>query len=121
MRMVVAGTHRTARRPGKALVSNFRQDLYKENPNMKKLSHLTMLLAAFLALTSFALAQHKSSQRDRRTRTSSSRLFAMPPAVPGCQQRHRGWIQSCPRLRKRLRPWSHGHPLRQCQSAERTH
>jgi hypothetical protein len=29
----------------------------KENPNMKKLSHLTMLLTAFLVLTSYAPAQ----------------------------------------------------------------
>src|SRR5271163_1014261 len=32
----------------------------KENSNMKKLSHFTMLLAALLALTSFALAQQKT-------------------------------------------------------------
>ena len=31
----------------------------KENPNMKKLSHLAMLLVTFLALTSYALAQQQ--------------------------------------------------------------
>jgi hypothetical protein len=40
-------------------VSYFPQDP-KENPNMEKLSHLMMLLAAPLALGSFALAQQKT-------------------------------------------------------------
>ena len=35
-------------------------ETYKESPNMKKLSYLTMHLAAFLALTSFAPAQQQA-------------------------------------------------------------
>jgi hypothetical protein len=43
--MLIAGTHRTALRPGKPLRA-ISGKTYKENPNMKKLSHLTILLAA---------------------------------------------------------------------------
>jgi hypothetical protein len=59
MRMVVAGTHRTAPPPGSRWLA-ISGETYKENPNMKKLSHLTMLLFAFLALTFSALAQQQT-------------------------------------------------------------
>jgi hypothetical protein len=59
VRMVVAGLIVRRHAPGTPLVSNS-GETYKENPNMKKLSHLTMLLAAFLAPTSFVLAQQQN-------------------------------------------------------------
>jgi hypothetical protein len=53
--------HRTVPRPGKPLGEQFPVSKDKENPNMKNLSHLAMLLAAApLALGSFALAQQKT-------------------------------------------------------------
>ena len=79
---------------------------------MKKLSNLTMLLAAFLALTSFVLRTAQNRQR-RGSETSSFRSFAMPPAISMSPDSYSAGYTPAARLRKRLRPWRHGHPLRQ--------
>ena len=86
---------------------------------MKNLSHMSMLLAALLALSPFTLAQQPQGQGDQDKLVGIVRNATQQ--YQDVTKAHRGWIQSCPRLRQRLRPWGHGHPLRQYQSAERTH
>src|ERR1700729_200889 len=68
----------------------------------------------------FCLGSTESARRARGPEQARRDCTQCHEQVSGCQQSRCGWIQSCPRLRQRLRPWSHGNPLRQYQSAERT-
>jgi hypothetical protein len=77
-------------------VSNIPPNLLKENPEMKKQSQLSTMLAAFLALTSYALAQQPKQpegQGDKdplvqTVRNATAQYQTAPPsgytAVLGC-------------------------------------
>ena len=64
MRVFFAGSRIESATTGKPFVSNPLKETQGES-NMKKLSHMPMLLAALLALTSFALAQQPEGQGDQ--------------------------------------------------------
>ena len=93
--MVAAGTLIPGATAGYAADGQFRERPVKENPNMKKLSHLTMLSVAFLALTSYALAQQQkqpAGQSDDHlvqvVRNATEQYQSVPPSgytpVLGC-------------------------------------
>jgi len=78
---MVAGTHFSAWRLAhswRAISRETYQTYLKENPNMKKLSHFSVLSPPFWRSPLMLLHSNKRSQRDKVTRTSSSRLFATP-------------------------------------------
>jgi hypothetical protein len=84
---MVAGTHFSAWRPARSWRAISRETYLKENPNMKKLSHFSVLSAAFLALTSYALAQQQSQpegqgdqdQLVQIVRNATQHYQAVPP------------------------------------------